>query len=85
MPDFLEQFGTQVTGWTGQPMGNRQTAFFIYKRNASYTAIGLIGGNYYSQPFDHLPSPLEVETHFESDDRFKKHFKLKPSAESEES
>jgi hypothetical protein len=75
MPDFLEQFGKQLTSWNGQPMGNRQTAFFIYERDGSYTAIGLLGGHYYSQPFDHLPSPAEVEKHFESDERFKQHFR----------
>jgi hypothetical protein len=71
MPDFLEQFGERVTSWTGQPMGNHQTTFFIYDRDGSYTGIGLIVGNYYSQSFDHLPSPAEVEEHFGSDDRFK--------------
>jgi hypothetical protein len=79
MPDYLEQFGKCVNSWTGQPMGNRQTAFFIYERDGAYTAIGLIGGSYYSQQFDHLPSPLEVETYFAADDRFKQHFKSKPS------
>src|SRR5712692_2369799 len=74
MPDYLEQFGNQVTSWNGQPMGNRQTAFFIYERDGSFTGIGLISGNYYSQTFDHLPSPAEGEQHFASDERFKRHF-----------
>ena len=79
MPDLLEQFGTRVTSWMGQPLGKRQTTFFIYERNGLFTAIGMIVGNYYSQPFDHLPSPSEVENHFESDDRFKQHFRKQDS------
>lgn len=75
MPDFLEQFGKRLTSWTGQPMGNRMTTFFLYDRNGEYTAVGLIGGSYISQPFDHLPSPQEIEEHFENDERFKQHFR----------
>jgi hypothetical protein len=75
MPDFLEQFGKRLESWNGHPMGNRQTAFFIYERDGEYIAIGFISNSYISQPFDHLPSPEEVEKHFESDERFKKHFR----------
>ena len=31
MPDYLEQFGKRIMSWDGQPIGNRQTAFFIYE------------------------------------------------------
>jgi hypothetical protein len=75
MPDFLEQFGKSLESWSGQPMGNRMTHFYIYERDGSYTAVGLIGGSYISQPFDHHPSAYEVEEHFKEDERFKEHFR----------
>lgn len=75
MIDPLEQFGERVNGWSGQPIGNRMAAFYIYQKGESYTGICLIEGSYYSHPFDHLPSPYEVETHFQSDKRLKKHYR----------
>ena len=55
-------------------MGNRVVAFFIYDNQGQYLGIGFIGGHYISQPFDHLPTREEVEKHFETDERFTKHF-----------
>ena len=75
MPDFLEQFGERLAGWSGQPVGGRLLAYYIYKRDEQYTAIGLIEGSFYSQPFDHEPDPQEVEEFFREDERFKKHFR----------
>ena len=76
MPDFLEQFGTEVEVWYGNGIGHRTTTFFIYEKNGEYSAIGLVGGSYISQPFDHYPSRQEVEEHFISDPRFTLHFKV---------
>lgn len=75
MTDFLEQFGNRINSWTGQPIGNRMATFFIYEKSDRHTGICLIQGSYYSQAFDHLPSPIEVETHFQSDERLKKHYR----------
>jgi hypothetical protein len=76
MPDFLEQFGERINGWSGQPIGNRLASFYIYRRGEEYFGICLIDNSFYSQPFDHLPSPYEVETHFQTDERLKKHFRM---------
>ncbi len=76
MTDLLEQFGTQVEIWYGAGLGNRMASFFIYEKNGSYAAIGLIGGNHVSKPFDHYPSRQEVEEHFISDPTFTIHFNV---------
>ncbi|HBB88144.1 MAG TPA: hypothetical protein DC047_11055 [Blastocatellia bacterium] len=72
--DFLESYGKRLDSWDGTPMGNRVVAFFIYDNQGQYLGIGFIGGHYISQPFDHLPTREEVEKHFETDERFTKHF-----------
>lgn len=76
MADSLEQYGTEVELWNGVGIGNRPTTFSIHEKNGTYTAIGLIGGNYGSQLFDHYPSRQEVEDHFISDPRFTIHFNV---------
>ena len=75
MPDYLEESGNRVNSWIGQPIGNRMATFFIYEGNDVHTGICLIEGSYYSQRFDHLPSPYEIETHFQSDERLEKHYR----------
>jgi hypothetical protein len=76
MADSLEQYGTEVELWNGAAIGNRTTTFSIHEKNGFYTAIGLIGGNYVSQSFDHYPSRQEVEDHFLSDPRFTIHLNV---------
>jgi hypothetical protein len=75
MQDFFDELGEKLAGWTGQPLGNRMTGYSIYEKSGSYTAVGQIGNGFYRQPFDHLPSPEEVEKHFATDERFKEHFR----------
>lgn len=74
MADLLEQYGTEVELWNGAGFGNRPTTYSIHEKNGTYTAIGLIGGDYISQGFDHYPSRQEVEDRFISDPRFTMRF-----------
>ena len=76
MADTLEQCGTEVELWNGAGIGNRATTFSIREKNGAYTAIGFIGGNHISEPFDHYPSRQEVEDRFISDPRFTIHFNV---------
>jgi hypothetical protein len=76
MADSLEQYGTELELWNSAAIANRTATFSIYEKNGSYTAIGLIAGNYISQSFDHYPSRQEVEDHFLSDPRFTIHINV---------
>jgi hypothetical protein len=76
MADSLEQYGTEVESWNEAGIGNRPITFSIHEKNGAYTAVGLIGGIYISQSFDHYPSRQEVEDHFISDPRFTIHFNV---------
>ena len=74
MSDLLEQFGQPVTTWTGQPLGNTMVHYYIYEKDGLYTAIALIEASFYSQTFNKLPTPHDVEKHFRRDERLRKHF-----------
>jgi hypothetical protein len=75
MSDLLEQFGKPVISWTGQPLDNRMVHYHIYEKDGLYTGIALIEASFYSQTFDKLPSPYDVEKHFGRDERLRKHFR----------
>jgi hypothetical protein len=72
--DFLAEFGNRIESWSGPPMGNHTTAFFIYEQGGGYVGIGFIKGHYISTAFDQRPTQQEVEEHFKSDPNFTQYF-----------